>query len=78
LILFLTLSLTLAAAALHADVGSQPLPPDFDAAFARAADLLEAGQRAEAERPLETIRTKSAEPAWEARIAFLLAGDDLR
>ncbi len=71
-------SLALAAAAVPADVGSHPAPPDFDAAFARAADLLETGHRPEAEQSLETIRIKSGERAWEARIAFLLAADDLR
>jgi soluble lytic murein transglycosylase len=77
-VLFVTLSLSLATIAVLADVGSQPPRPDFDAEFAHAADLLEAGQRPEAERALEAIRVKSAERAWEARIAFLLAGDDLR
>ncbi len=64
--------------AVHADVGQRAAPVDFDAAFARAADLLEAGQRPEAEKSLEAIRVRSAERAWEARVAFLLAGDDLR
>ncbi len=68
----------LASVPTRGDVGSHPSPPDFDAAFARAADLLEAGQRPEAEQALEAIRVKSGERAWEARIAFLLAGDDLR
>jgi soluble lytic murein transglycosylase len=74
----IVLSLTLATITVRADVGSQAPRPDFDAAFARAADLLEAGKRPEAEQSLETIRVKSAERAWEARIAFLLAGDDMR
>ncbi len=41
-------------------------------------DLLEAKRRPEAEKALEEIRVKSGERAWEARIAFVLAGDDLR
>jgi soluble lytic murein transglycosylase-like protein len=52
--------------------------PDFDAAFARAADLLEAGKRPEAEQALQSIREKSGERAWEARAELLLAVDDLR
>ena len=66
----------LAARLLLAD---QPVPkPDFDAAFARAADLLEAGKRADGEAALESIREKSGERAWEARADLLLASDDLR
>ncbi len=61
-----------------ADVGARETPGDFDTDFARAADLLEAGRRAEAEALLETIRKKAGQPAWEARAAFLLAGDDAR
>ncbi len=68
----------LARILLYGDVGSHPPPRDFDAEFARAADLLEGGRRPEAEKSLEAVRVKSAERAWEARIAFLLAGDDLR
>lgn len=41
-------------------------------------DLLEGKRRAEAEKALEEIRVKSGERAWEARIAFVLAADDLR
>src|SRR5262245_12340733 len=52
--------------------------PDLDAAFARAADLLEAGKRAEAELALDAIRARTEERSWEARIGFLLASDDLR
>jgi soluble lytic murein transglycosylase-like protein len=51
---------------------------DFDADFARAADRLEAGQRAGAEEILAAIGKKSGERAWEARAALLLAADDLR
>jgi tetratricopeptide (TPR) repeat protein len=54
------------------------VPSDFDAEFARAAESLEAGRRPEAEQALEAIRERSTERAWEARIAFLLAADDLR
>jgi peptidoglycan lytic transglycosylase len=57
-----------------------PVTPstDFDAAFARAADLLEAGKRPEAEQALESLKAKSGSPAWEARAGLLLAEDDLR
>ena len=57
---------------------AQPAHSDFDAEFARAAENLDAGKRPEAEQALESIRLRSAERAWEARIAFLLAADDLR
>ena len=57
---------------------AQRAASDFDAEFARAAESLEAGRRPEAEQALESIRLRSAERAWEARIAFLLAADDLR
>jgi soluble lytic murein transglycosylase-like protein len=46
--------------------------------FARAVDLLEAGRRPEAEKALEEVRARSGQRAWQARIAFVLAGDDLR
>ncbi len=62
---------------LPGDIG-RPAPADYDAEFARAVDLLEAKRRPEAEKALEEIRVKSGERAWEARIAFVLAGDDLR
>ena len=60
--------------------GDAPSTPsaDFDAEFARAADLLEGGRRAEAEEILDAIQKKSVERAWQARAAFLLAIDDLR
>ena len=60
------------------DVGLRPVTRDFDAEFARAADLLETGQRPEAERVLSEILRQSRQPAWEARAAFLLTGDDLK
>ena len=60
------------------DIGSSGVSPDFDAEFAHAADLLEAGRRADAEEILDAIRRKSAERAWDARAAFLIAADDLR
>ncbi len=41
-------------------------------------DLLEAKRRPEAEKALEEIRVKSGARAWDARVAFVLAGDDLR
>jgi len=63
---------------LRSDIEQRAPSSDFDVAFARAAESLEAGRRPEAEQALEAIRQRSAERAWEARIAFLLAGDDLR
>ena len=67
----------LASTFLKSDI-AQRAPSDFDAEFARAAENLEAGRRPEAEQALESIRLRSEERAWEARIAFLLAADDLR
>src|SRR5437764_5174586 len=60
------------------DIEQRTPSSDFDAEFARAAERLEAGRRPEAEQALESIRGRSAERAWEARIALLLAADDLR
>jgi soluble lytic murein transglycosylase-like protein len=51
---------------------------DLDAEFARAADLLEQGLRADAERVLAEVRRKASQRAWDARVAFLLAADDER
>ena len=76
---FLLPLLTLVAAtALRADIVSFPISSDFDAEFAGAADLLEAGQRGEAERILDQIRVRSGQPSWKARIEILLAADDER
>ena len=61
-----------------ADLGTPETPADFNADFARAADLLEAGKRAEAEAVLVEVRRRAAQPAWDARVAFLLAQDDSR
>ncbi len=72
----LALVLFLLASRAGADLGTTPA--DFDADFARAADLLEAGKRVEAEAVLVEVRRKAGQPAWEARIAFLLAQDDSR
>jgi soluble lytic murein transglycosylase-like protein len=60
------------------DIEQRAPSSDFDADFARAEESLEAGRRPEAEKILDGIRSSSGERAWEARIAFLLAGDDLR
>jgi hypothetical protein len=51
---------------------------DFDAEFARAADLLEEGRRAEAEGVLATLLREADQPAWSSRAAMLLGADDLR
>jgi soluble lytic murein transglycosylase len=62
----------------RADVGGLIVSTDFDAELARAADLLEEGQRAEAERVLSEIRRLAGQRAWDARVAMLLAIDDER
>ena len=61
-----------------ADLGKPVSPADLDAEFARAADLLEAGNRAEAQDLLDQIRRRADRPAWDARVAFLVAQDDSR
>ena len=71
--------LALVAGIAAADAGStEAAAGDADADFAKAADLLEAGQRPEAEALLDGIRHRKSQPAWDARAAFLLAADDLR
>ena len=62
----------------RADVGGLFVSSDYDAEFARAADLLEAGRRAEGERILSEVRARAAQRAWEARVDLLLALDDER
>ena len=54
-----------------------PVSSDYDAEFARAADLLEAGQLAEAEAVFSEISRKSGQPAWQARAVLALAAADL-
>ena len=61
-----------------ADIPMRPVTSDFDAEFARAADLLEQGDRASAEAVLAEIGRKADQRAWTARISFLLAADDER
>lgn len=68
----------LASSLLLADVAYRPVSEDLDAEFARAADLLEQGERADAERVLTEVRRKASQRAWDARAAFLLAADDER
>jgi len=70
--------LLLAAPLARADIGIRPVTGDFDAEFARAADLLERGERASAEAILGEIQRRAEQRAWDARIALLLAGDDER
>jgi soluble lytic murein transglycosylase len=65
-------------APLAADIAIRPVSSDFDAEFARAADLLEKGERSEAAAILAEIRGRAAQRAWDARIAFLIAADDER
>jgi soluble lytic murein transglycosylase len=72
---FVPVLLFLLASFAAADPGT---PADFDADFARAADLLEAGKRDEAEALLAELQRKAGQPAWDARAAFLLAQDDSR
>lgn len=77
--IFLLVSCFLAAAlAARADIGGASVSTDFDAEFACAADMVEAGQRAEAERIFAEIARLSGQPAWDARASFLLAADDER
>ena len=68
----------LAPAALRADIAIRPVTSDFDAEFARAADLLEKGDRAEGESVLLEIQRRANQRAWDARVALLLAADDER
>jgi soluble lytic murein transglycosylase-like protein len=70
--------LLLAATIARADVGSLSVSFDYDAELARAADLLEGGQRPEAERILSEVRRRAGQRAWDARAEFLLALDDER
>ena len=74
--LCLLLAFSLAAGA-RADVGLLPVSSDYDAEFARAADLLEAGRLGEAEIVLAEISRKSGQPAWQARAVLALAAADL-
>lgn len=67
-----------AALPLSADIALRPVTSDLDAEFARAADLLEKGERGEAAVILAEIRRRAGQRAWDARIAFLLAADDER
>jgi soluble lytic murein transglycosylase-like protein len=66
-----------AASVLPADIPFS-VSTDYDAEFAHAADLIESGQRGEAEQVLSGILARSEQPAWKARIEMLLGADDLR
>ena len=66
------------APTLSADIAIRPVTSDLDAEFARAADLLEKGERAEAAAILTEIQRRAGQRAWDARVAFLLAADDER
>jgi hypothetical protein len=68
----------LAPATIRGDIAIRPVTSDFDAEFARAADLLEKGDRAEGESVLLEIRRRANQRAWDARVALLLAADDER
>ena len=76
-VLLIVWLLTAANAAL-ADIGASSVSTDFDAEFACAADMVEAGQREQAERVFGEIVRLSGQPAWDARAAFVLAADDER
>jgi soluble lytic murein transglycosylase-like protein len=69
----------LTPATLPGDVSLPPVSSDFDAEFARAADSLETNRGEEGRALLEELRRKAALiPAWNARVALLLASDDLQ
>ena len=61
-----------------ADITIRPVTSDLDAEFARAADLLEQGDRAQARKVLAEIGREANQRAWDARIMLLLAADDER
>jgi soluble lytic murein transglycosylase len=67
-----------ATLSLEADVGVLKVSSDYDAELARAADLLEAGNRGQAEPILAEIRKRAGQRAWDARVEILLALDDER
>ncbi len=75
---FFVLMLALLASGALAERAFPPVASDFDAEFARAADLLEEGRRDEAEKVLDALRAKADQPAWNARSALLLAEADFR
>src|SRR4030095_4669956 len=66
------------AAGAAADIPMRPVTSDLDAEFARAADLLEQGDRGSAERVLAEVGRKAGQRAWDARILLLLSEDDER
>jgi len=62
----------------RADRALPQVSSDFEAEFARAADLLEEGKRSEAEAVLAEVRRRAGPSAWDVRAAMLLASDDAR
>lgn len=72
------IALLLISSTALADIPFRPVTSDLDAEFARAADLLEQGDRVSADVVLAAIRRRADQRAWNARIAFLLAADDER
>jgi len=62
----------------QADREQPQVSSDFDAEFARAADLLDEGKRSEAQAVLAEVRRRAGPSAWDARSAMLLASDDAR
>ena len=73
-----SLVLLLLSGRARADREVPQVSSDFDAEFARAADLLDEGKRAEAEAVLAEVRRRAGPSAWDARAAMLLACDDAR
>ena len=74
----LALAVCLGTVPAVADLATVEVSADLDAEFARAADLLEEGRRADGEAVLEGIRRRAGQPAWDARAALLLAADEAR
>ncbi len=72
------LALLALAMDVRADLGVLSVSSDYDAELARASDLLEQGERAEAERILSEVHRRAGQRAFDVRIDFLLALDDER
>ena len=72
------IALLLVGLTILADIPMRPVTSDLDAEFARAADLLEQGDRVSAQSVLAEIGRKAGQRAWDARILLLLAEDDER
>jgi soluble lytic murein transglycosylase-like protein len=73
----LVLALVVQSVGARADIPF-PVSTDYDAEFAHAADLIEGGERGQAEQVLSGIVASSGQPAWKARVEMLLGADDVR